>query len=552
MVVPSLRVAHSPVAGRMIDDFRFQPPVLEVDGLTKHFGSVVACEEVDLALRAGEIHGILGENGAGKSTLMRMIFGLVDPDRGVIRIDGGATRIADPSEAVRHGIGMVHQHYSLVDALTVWENVAIGEVGPLDPEKTRARIRRISWRYGLSVDPDATVRDLSAGIRQRVEIIKCLGRRPRVIILDEPTSALTPAESQYLFDVLLTGVRTQGWAVALVSHKLDEILRATDRITVMRQGRVVDRLLTAEARVPALAQAMVGRPVPLRTVTAAFERDQVARDLLDADPMDDEGPGQTAEPGAPTTPILQVDNASVKGADGRVLLDGLSLAVGAGEIVGVAGVEGNGQTALADLLAGLLRLDDGTVQVKGRTVPTGVAGAMAGAGIAVVPADRHRAGCVLDMSVAENLMIPFTHNMRRWGLLRQDAIRRNALQLIEEYDIRTSGPDALLGELSGGNQQRTVIARALSASPEVMVAHQPTRGLDVGAIEYMGDRIRRSADLGIGVLLLSTDLREILSLADRVVVLHRGSIVGEMSRDELDLPRLGLLIGGTDEEEKAS
>lgn len=535
----------------MIDDFRFQPPVLEVDGLTKHFGSVVACEEVDLALRAGEIHGVLGENGAGKSTLMRMIFGLVDPDRGVIRIDGEATRIADPSEAVRQGIGMVHQHYSLVDALTVWENVAIGEVGPLDPEKTRARIRRISWRYGLSVDPDATVRDLSAGIRQRVEIIKCLGRRPRVIILDEPTSALTPAESQYLFDVLLTGVRTQGWAVALVSHKLDEILRATDRITVMRQGRVVDRLLTAEARVPALAQAMVGRPVPLRTVTATFERDQVARDLLDADPMDD-GPGQTAEPAASTTPILQVDNASVKGADGRVLLDGLSLAVGAGEIVGVAGVEGNGQTALADLLAGLLRLDDGTVVVKGRTVPTGVAGAMVGAGIAVVPADRHRAGCVLDMSVAENLMIPSTHNMRRWGLLRQDAIRRNALQLIEEYDIRTSGPDALLGELSGGNQQRTVIARALSASPEVMVAHQPTRGLDVGAIEYVGDRIRRSADRGIGVLLLSTDLREILSLADRVVVLHRGSIVGEMSRDELDLPRLGLLIGGTDEEEKAS
>ncbi len=535
----------------MIDDFRFQPAVLEVDGLTKHFGSVVACEEVDLALRAGEIHGVLGENGAGKSTLMRMIFGLVDPDRGVIRIDGEATRIADPSEAVRQGIGMVHQHYSLVDALTVWENVAIGEVGPLDPEKTRARIRRISWRYGLSVDPDATVRDLSAGIRQRVEIIKCLGRRPRVIILDEPTSALTPAESQYLFDVLLTGVRTQGWAVALVSHKLDEILRATDRITVMRQGRVVDRLLTAEARVPALAQAMVGRPVPLRTVTATFERDQVARDLLDADPMDD-GPGQTAEPAASTTPILQVDNASVKGADGRVLLDGLSLAVGAGEIVGVAGVEGNGQTALADLLAGLLRLDDGTVVVKGRTVPTGVAGAMVGAGIAVVPADRHRAGCVLDMSVAENLMIPSTHNMRRWGLLRQDAIRRNALQLIEEYDIRTSGPDALLGELSGGNQQRTVIARALSASPEVMVAHQPTRGLDVGAIEYVGDRIRRSADRGIGVLLLSTDLREILSLADRVVVLHRGSIVGEMSRDELDLPRLGLLIGGTDEEEKAS
>ena len=536
----------------MIDDFRFDPPVIEADGLTKHFGSVVACEEVDLTLRAGEIHGILGENGAGKSTLMRMIFGLVDPDHGVIRIDGQATRIADPSDAVRLGIGMVHQHYSLVDALTVWENVALGEVGPLDPDRTRARVRRISWRYGLSVDPDATVRDLSAGIRQRVEIIKCLGRRPRTIILDEPTSALTPAESQYLFDVLLTGVRTQGWAVALVSHKLDEILRATDRITVMRQGRVVDRLLTAEARVPSLARAMVGRPVPLRTVTASFERDQVARELLDADPMDGEGPDQDAETVAGTVPVLEVDSASAKGADGRVLMDGLSLAVGAGEIVGVAGVEGNGQTALADLLAGLLRLDDGTVQVKGRTVPTGVAGAMTGAGIAVVPADRHRAGCVLDMTVAENLMIPSMRKMRRWGLLRLEAIRRHALRLIDEYDIRTSGPDASLGDLSGGNQQRTVIARALSASPEVMVAHQPTRGLDVGAIEYVADRIRQAADRGIGVLLLSTDLREILSLADRLVVLHRGTIVGEMSRDEFDLPRLGLLMGGTVEEEKAS
>ena len=536
----------------MIEDFRFEPPVIEVDGLTKHFGSVVACEEVDLALRAGEIHGILGENGAGKSTLMRMIFGLVHPDLGVIRVDGEAIRIADPSEAVRLGIGMVHQHYSLVDALTVWENVALGEVGPLDPDRTRARVRRISWRYGLSVDPDATVRDLSAGIRQRVEIIKCLGRRPRTIILDEPTSALTPAESQYLFDVLLTGVRTQGWAVALVSHKLDEILRATDRITVMREGRVVDRLLTAEARVPSLARAMVGRPVPLRTVTAAFERDQVARDLLEADPMDDEGRDRIDDPGPRAVPVLDVESASVKGADGRVLLDGLSLAVGAGEIVGVAGVEGNGQTALADLLGGLLRLDDGTVQVKGRTVPTGVAGAMTRAGIAVVPADRHRAGCVLDMTVAENLMIPSMRRMRRWGLLRLDAISRHALRLIDEYDIKTSGPDASLGDLSGGNQQRTVIARALSASPEVMVAHQPTRGLDVGAIEYVADRIRQAADRGIGVLLLSTDLREILSLADRLVVLHRGSIVGEMSREEFDLPRLGLLMGGTDEEEEAS
>ena len=535
----------------MFDDFRSEPAILEVDGITKHFGPVVACDDVDLSLRPGEIHGILGENGAGKSTLMRMVFGLVRPDRGVIRIDGEATPIADPSDAVRHGIGMVHQHYSLVDALTVWENVALGEIGPLDPDRTRARIRRISWRYGLSVDPDATVRDLSAGIRQRVEIIKCLGRRPRIIILDEPTAALTPAESQYLFDVLLTGVRTRGWAVALVSHKLDEILRAADRITVMRQGKVVDRLLAAEAHVPSLAQAMVGRPVPLRTVTADFEGDQAVRDLLETAPLDEEQPGRTVDPSGPA-PVLEVDDASVKGADGRVLLDALSLTVGGGEIVGVAGVEGNGQTALADVLAGLLRIETGTVTVDNRPVPTGVAGAMAAAGVAVIPADRHRSGCVPDMSVAENLMIPFLPMMGRWGLLRHDSIRRNAVRLIDEFDIRTPGPETALGDLSGGNQQRTVVARALSASPKVMVAHQPTRGLDVGAIEYVADRIRRAAGRGIGILLLSTDLREILSLADRVVVLHRGGIVGEMSRGDFDPGRLGLLMGGTDVEEEVS
>ena len=267
------------------------------------------------------------------------------------------------------------------------------------------------------------MRDLSAGIRQRVEIIKCLGRRPRIVILDEPTSALTPAESQYLFDVLLTGVRTQGWAVALVSHKLDEILMAADRITVMRQGRVVDRLLAAEAHVPSLAQAMVGRPVPLRTVTADFEGDQAARDLLETAPMEEQQPGPTADPAVPAQ-VLEVENASVRASDGRVLLDGLSLTVGRGEIVGVAGVEGNGQTALADVLAGLLRLDGGTVMVEGRPVSTGVAGAMAATGVAVIPADRHRSGCVPEMSVAENLMIPSLPWMRRWGLLRLDAIRR--------------------------------------------------------------------------------------------------------------------------------
>lgn len=513
------------------------PPVVEVLGMTKRFGSVVACDEVDLELRAGEIHGILGENGAGKSTLMRLIFGLALPDSGVVKIDGTPCRISDPIDAAQQGIGMVHQHYSLVDALAVWENVALGETTGFDPDATRRRIRDISRRYGLEVDPDAPVRDLPSGIRQRVEIIKCLSHAPRIILLDEPTSALTPAESDQLFEVLREGARTEGWAVALVSHKLDELLGATDRISVMHHGRVTHRTMTAASDVPALARAMVGRPVPLGAVTTT------------ADPNGRHPSSKQAADGAVTEldpPVLRIAEASVQAEDGGVLLDGLSIEVRAGEIVGVAGVEGNGQTALSDVMAGLLRLDEGAVTVGGETVPTGAAGAMAKAGVAVIPADRHRSGCVLSMTVAENLMIPLLDRMQHRGLLRREAIRANAIELIDEYGIRTPGPDTPLDRLSGGNQQRVVVARALSASPKVVVAHQPTRGLDVGAIEYVADRLRRAAGEGIGILLLSTDLREIISLADRVAVIHRGAIAGELTPPDLDMQRLGLLMGGKD------
>lgn len=525
------------LAGWMTTGHRTVPPVVELLGMTKRFGNVVACDEVDLELRAGEIHGILGENGAGKSTLMRLIFGLALPDSGVMRIDGTRCRIGDPIDAAEQGIGMVHQHYSLVDALAVWENVALGETTGFDPDSTKRRIEDISRRYGLNVDPDSPVRDLPSGIRQRVEIIKCLSHEPRIILLDEPTSALTPAESDQLFEVLREGARTEGWAVALVSHKLDEILRATDRISVMRHGLVTHRTMTAESDVPALARAMVGRPVSLQAVTAAVNRDG-------GHPAPGRSEESLGDPADPT--VLRIADASARAEDGGVLLDGLSIEVRAGEIVGIAGVEGNGQTALSDVMAGLLRLDGGAVTVGGETVPTGAAGAMAAAGVAVIPADRRRSGCVLGMTVAENLMIPLLDRMQRRGLLRREAIRANALQLIDEFGIRTPGPDTPLDRLSGGNQQRVVVARALSASPRVVVAHQPTRGLDVGAIEYVADRLRRAAGEGIGILLLSTDLREIISLADRVTVIHRGAIVGELTPPDLDMQRLGLLMGGKD------
>ncbi|MEA3501692.1 MAG: ABC transporter ATP-binding protein [Actinomycetota bacterium] len=510
--------------------------------MTKWFGSVCACDDVDFALRRGEIHGILGENGAGKSTLMRMVIGLVLPDSGTITIDGDPCQILDPLEAAEDGIGMVHQHYSLVDALSVWENVALGEKGPVDRTATRELVLSISERYGLEVDPDARVRDLTAGLRQRVEIIKCLRREPRIIILDEPTAVLTPTESEHLFEVLREGVKNEGWTVALVSHKLDEVIHATDRITIMRDGAVVERVMTADADAPSLARAMVGRPVSLRTEAAALGA--APSTALD-DAMDD---GDIAE----SVPLLRVDDVALRAQDGEVLLNGLSLDVHPGEVVGVAGVEGNGQTPLAGVLSSLLPLDAGTVSIEGRRVRTGYAGAMLKAGITVIPADRYQSGCVPEMTVAENLVLSSIGHMARHGVLQRGRIRDRALSLIKDFDIRTPSPDTPLGELSGGNQQRVVLARALSVEPKVLVAHQPTRGLDVGAIEYVGQRLREAAGSGVGVLLMSTDLGEIAALADRIVVIYRGAIIGEMNRNDLDMERLGLLIGGSIEEGSAA
>lgn len=502
---------------------------LEARGMTKRYGSVLACDAVDLTLRHGEIHGILGENGAGKSTLMRMLIGLALPDRGSILIEGEKVRVTDPLQAARLGIGMVHQHYSLVDALTVWENVALGERDRLAPEATRVRISEISERYGLEVDPEARVGDLSAGMRQRVEIVKCLRHGPRIIILDEPTSVLSPVETAKLFDVLREGVRRDGWAVALVSHKLHEVLRVTDRITIMRDGRVADRVLTEDADAPSLARAMVGRPVALRTASAAIG-------VAVAPVSTPQGSTQQQ------SPILEIRGATARRPDGRVLLSGLDLTVRPGEIVGVAGVEGNGQHALGDLLSSLLALDSGTVLVAGEQIPTGRAGAMTAAGVAVIPEDRHESGVVVEMSVAENLSLAAMPTNR--GVIDRRVLVERAERLIAEFDIHTPGPATPVGQLSGGNQQRVLLARALSTGPRVLVASQPTRGLDVGAIEYVGERLEQAARDGIAVLLISTDLGEIAALSHRIAVIYRGSIIGEMSRAELDVERLGMLIGG--------
>ena len=509
-------------------------PAVRMTGITKRFGAVVACDSVDLELYRGRVHGVLGENGAGKSTLMKILIGLVLPDKGSIEIDGRRTDIVDPLTAADHGIAMVHQHFSLVNALTVWENVALGDVGRLDPRAVRERVGEISEHYGLDVDPDALVSHLPAGMRQRVEIIKCLRRDPSILIFDEPTSVLTPAESEQLFFSLREVIAREGRAVALVSHKLDEILGATDDVMIMRRGQVVARMPIAEADAPTLATAMVGREVSLRN-------ERVALGLVDDSTEGAETPDVEVDR-APV--VLQLDGIRVDAVDGRALLDHLSLEVRQGEVLGVAGVEGNGQRPIADVLSSLIPLDGGRVLVGGTEISTHRAGAMARAGVGVIPEDRHDSGVVLDMTVAENLFLVDTQRVAQRGLINLPELRDRAADLIAEFDISCSGPDAPMWSLSGGNQQRVVLARELSHDPSVLVAAQPTRGLDVGAIEYMTDRLRRAAEAGVAILLISSELEEILDLSHRVAVLYRGRVLGEMDRQDVDLDRLGLLMGG--------
>ena len=523
-------------------------PAVQLIGITKRFGAVVACDSVDLTLQRGQIHGLLGENGAGKSTLMKILIGLVLPDAGAISIDGTVQSIHDPLTASALGIGMVHQHFSLVDALTVWENVTLGDSGRLDPNATRTRIGEIAEQYGLVIDPDKRVGDLTAGLRQRVEIIKCLRRDPSIVIFDEPTSVLTPEESEQLFESLRYVVAAESRTVVLVSHKLDEVLHATDDITIMRQGKVVDQRRSADANAPILARAMVGREVSLRS-----ERAALGIHLLDETDLDETETDETANSDAreaahdigPTAqPVLRIDKAVAHDAGGVVALDEFTLEMYPGEIVGVAGVEGNGQRELGDVLSSLLTLSSGTVTVDGTPVPTGKSGAMAKAGIGAIPEDRHDSGLVLDMTVAENLVLVDQSRAATRGLFDQKRLNAFALEMIGQFNIACSGPNAPMWSVSGGNQQRVVLARELAQEPKILVAAQPTRGLDVGAIEYMSHRLEAAAATGVAVLLISRELEEILELSHRIIVMHSGRIVGEMPRAQANFETLGLLMGG--------
>ena len=520
-------------------------PAVEMRNITKRFGDVVACDRVELSVQPGEIHGLLGQNGAGKSTLMKVLLGLLTPDAGAILIGGRSVVVRDPLAAAELGIAMVHQHFSVIGALTVWENVTLGERARLDEKRSVRHVTEIAERYGLDVDPYARVDSLTPGQRQRVEIVKCLRRDPSIVILDEPTSVLTLAESEDLFSTLRRVVQDESRAVVLISHKLDEILNATDRVTIMRNGQVVARADTCDTDAPRLARDMVGREVSLRTEAAALGLVHEAEAAAEEEAAEDEAAGHGADAIAARPVMLRVTGAEHRTRDGRRLLDGLSLDLHEGEILGLAGVEGNGQAALANLLSSLIDLDGGSVEVDGETVRTGRPGAMARAGVAVIPEDRHESGCVLGMTVAENLVLDDVCRVgRRRQIISPREIRRHAEELMASFEIKAPSPDTLMSSLSGGNQQKVVLARELSRGPKVLVAAQPTHGLDVGAVEYMTGQLRAAADRGVAVLLISTELEEILSLADRVAVIHSGRIMGCLPRGEVDLEQIGMMLGG--------
>jgi len=482
-------------------------PALELRGITKRFGPLVANDAVDFELRRGEIHALLGENGAGKSTLMNVLYGLHQPDEGEIRLGGEVVRIDSARRAIGLGIGMVHQHFMLVPVMTVAENLVLGTEphrGPLLDFKTAAaRARELAERFGLAINPEAKVEDLGVGAQQRVEILRALFRGAKVLVLDEPTAVLTAQESQDLFRVLRT-LAAEGTSVVFISHKLQEVLDVSDRVTVLRRGKKVDTVATADSTERSLARLMVGRDVLLRV-----EKPEHA-------------PGET---------VLEVRDLHVADDRGLPAVRGLSLDVRAGEIVGLAGVDANGQSELVEAITCLRQCESGTVRVDGRDVTGHGALAAIEAGVGHIAEDRHRRGLVLQFDLAENLsLLEYRHPaMSRWGLLSPRLMAARARKLLRDYDVRGGESDTPASSLSGGNQQKVVIARELSANPKVLVAAQPTRGLDVGAIEFVHRRLVEERDAGRAILLVSLELDEIRSLSDRALVIYEGEIAAELS-----------------------
>jgi general nucleoside transport system ATP-binding protein len=505
-------------------------PALELRSITKRFPGIVANDGVDFDLRRGEVHALLGENGAGKSTLMNIVYGLYSPDEGQILINGEPVNISSPHDAIARGIGMVHQHFMLIPVMTVAENIVLANEPThagilLDEHGAEERVQQIASTFNFAVDPHARVEDISVGQQQRVEIMKALYRNAEILILDEPTAVLTPQEAQELFEIIAK-LKSEGIAIIFISHKLNEVLEIADRITVLRRGKKIETIPRAGATEAGLARSMVGREVLLRV---------------------------DKKPATPGEKLLEVDGLRVFDDRGLEAVRGVSFEVREGEIVGLAGVDGNGQSELIDALAGLRRAAEGRVLVGGKDVTGASARAVIDVGVGHIPEDRQRRGLVLEFSLAENLAL---HDYReepdsRFGWLFPSRMVASARKLLREFDVRGGGPQTPASALSGGNQQKVVIAREVAHDPRVLIAAQPTRGLDVGAIEYVHRRLVQARDERKAVLLVSLELEEVLSLSDRILVIYEGQLVAEFGPDATE-EQLGVAMTGGGREEAAA
>ena len=497
---------------------------LELCGITKRFPGVVANDNINLTLKTGEVLCLIGENGAGKSTLMNVLYGMYKADEGQIVLDGAPVVFMSPGDAIAAGIGMVHQHFMLVPVFTVAENVVLGveptgRLGSLDIDKAREMVREVSDRYNLNLDPDAIIEDLPVGVQQRVEIVKVLLRDAKVVVFDEPTAVLTPKEIIEFFEIVKTLIAA-GRGVVFITHKLKEALNVADRIAVLRRGQVVGEVDPKTATESQIAEMMVGRPVQLIVDKKAH---------------------------APGEVVLEVKDLSVLDADGRTMVDSVSFSVRAGEVVGIAGVQGNGQTELVDALTGLRNSTRGSVALDGQDITSASPRVRHAKGIAHIPEDRQRQGLVGGLSVAENLVLTRYHDEEFSNGIIMDwpAAHRGAENLIAEYDVRTPSPDVEASTLSGGNQQKVIVARELSRPLRLSIAAQPTRGVDVGSIEYIHSRIIKERDTGTAVLIVSTELDEVMALSDRLLVMYRGKIVADLDPKVTSAMDVGLYMAGS-------
>ena len=496
--------------------------VIEMREITKIFGEFVANDKINLELRKGEIHALLGENGAGKSTLMNMLAGLLEPTSGEIVVNGKSEKLDSPSKAASLGIGMVHQHFMLVEAFTVAENIILGsEVtnkGVLDLKKANADILELSERYGLAVDPTAKVEDISVGAQQRVEILKTLYRGADILIFDEPTAVLTPAEILELMDIMKALVK-EGKSIILITHKLDEIRAVADRVTVIRRGKSIQTVSIEGATNKDLAEMMVGRSVSFVT---------------------------EKEEAQPKEVVLQISDLVVNENRGVPAVKELSLDVRAGEIVGIAGIDGNGQSELIQAITGLRKVKSGSIKIKGQEVVGLSPRKITEMNVSHVPEDRHRDGLVLEMMLSENIALQtyYKEPLSKNGVLNYNQINSYARKLMEEFDVRAANEIVPASALSGGNQQKAIIAREVDRDPDLLIVSQPTRGLDVGAIEYIHKRLISERDKGKAVLVVSFELDEILNLSDRIAVIHDGKIQGIVKPSETNKQELGILMAG--------